>query len=180
MFYDPSGLVRWGAVASNFVGILGNGAGMVVGGALLAAPEPTMLTKVAGGAVLAKSIYGWGASWYGLTRAFSDDNAYDIPQDYTTAPRALTCTAVGGCTDVGRGMADIADLGLDFASGRVSVDSTLRPKGAERLPMILDLEKPRSLPVSATFTPAQNRALDILQGLTAAQSVKGSSNQICK
>ncbi|WP_312462013.1 RHS repeat-associated core domain-containing protein [Comamonas sp.] len=124
IYADPLGLVRWSEVVNNGLGILGNTGGAVVGAALLAAPEPTTLTKIAGGAVLSKSIYGLGTSWYGFTRAFSDDSGYDISPDRATLSRTLVFVA--GCNDAGRGVADALDLGLDLVAGKVPVNNKIK------------------------------------------------------
>ncbi|WP_315530409.1 RHS repeat-associated core domain-containing protein, partial [Delftia acidovorans] len=171
---DPLGLVRWADAVNNGLGILGNAGGAIVGGALLAAPEPTLVTKVAGSAVLSKSAYGFGASWYGFTRALSDDPSYDIPSDQSSLPRALVCAA--GCNDAGRGVADVMDLSLDLAVGKIPVNNKIK------LPIKwgMDVDPPWKQPVSSMFTPRQNTALDVLQGATAAQSMMNSGSSICK
>jgi len=65
---DPYGLIRWGQFGNSVLGLIGNGLGVAVGGALLGAPEPTMATKVVGGVVLGKSLAGWGLNWYNLVQ----------------------------------------------------------------------------------------------------------------
>ncbi|WP_312835379.1 RHS repeat-associated core domain-containing protein [Comamonas sp.] len=149
IYADPLGLVRWSEVVNNGLGILGNTGGAVVGAALLAAPEPTTLTKIAGGAVLSKSIYGLGTSWYGFTRAFSDDSGYDISPDKATLSRTLVCVA--GCNDAGRGVADALDLGLDLVAGKVPVNNKIK------LPITWgkDVDPPWKQPVSSMFTNSQ-------------------------
>ena len=55
---DPEGDIRWKEFGSSVLGLVGNGFGVAVGSLLLGAPEPTLLTKVAGAAVLGKSVVG--------------------------------------------------------------------------------------------------------------------------
>ncbi len=113
-FIDPTGLIRWSDAASATLGLLGNGAGVIVGGALVGAPEPA--TTVVGGVVLTKSVAGWGLNWYNLTRAFSDDPHYDAP---STLPRAIAGTF--SCKPEAQRLADVADLGIDLLAGRLPV-----------------------------------------------------------
>lgn len=114
------------------------------------------------------------ASWYGFTRALSDDPSYDIPSDQSSLPRALVCAA--GCNDAGRGVADVMDLSLDLAVGKIPVNNKIK------LPIKwgMDVDPPWKQPVSSMFTPRQNTALDVLQGATAAQSMMNSGASICK
>ncbi|WP_460556420.1 RHS repeat-associated core domain-containing protein, partial [Comamonas piscis] len=174
IYADPLGLVRWSEVVNNGLGILGNTGGAVVGVALLAAPEPTTLTKIAGGAVLSKSIYGLGTSWYGFTRAFSDDSEYDISPDRATLSRTLVCFA--GCNEAGRGVADALDLGLDLVAGKIPVSNKIK------LPINwgMDVDPPWKQPVSSMFTNTQNNSLNLLQGSAALQSMISSTDAICK
>jgi len=112
---DPEGLIRWRQFGSSVLGIIGNGVGAAVGGALLAAPEPTMGTKIIGGAVLGKSVAGWGLNWHNLVQSLTQpcDN-YDAP---SSAARAAASLVAPGNKDAQR-LADAADLTLDFLSGR--------------------------------------------------------------
>ncbi|MCA3025668.1 MAG: hypothetical protein ING73_15685 [Rhodocyclaceae bacterium] len=128
---DPYGLVRWGEVATNGLGVLGAGAGFLVGGALVAAP--TGVSQVVGGLVLGKSVYSWGTSWYGLARAFSDDDRLDVPSRFQTLPRALASAFT--CSPKGERVADAAELALDFASGRVVAGMVRNPSGYLRSPV---------------------------------------------
>ncbi|GHT88234.1 hypothetical protein AGMMS49543_26110 [Betaproteobacteria bacterium] len=116
-FVDPLGLVRWGDVISNSFSLAGSVAGVFAGGVLLAVPEP-MATKVVGAAVASKSLYGIGTSSYNLMRAFSDDDEYDIPSQYTSLPR--TMASAFSCSRAAQNVADGLELGLDLVSGRVS------------------------------------------------------------
>ena len=117
---DPLGLVRWRDVLNSSLGLLSNSLGLVVGSALLAAPEPTLVTKAVGGVVLGKSVVGWGLNWYNLTQAFTNDcEAYDVP---SSALRAMGALAAPGNTDVLLA-ADALDLGIDLMSGRARVYS---------------------------------------------------------
>jgi len=119
-FIDPTGFVRWKYAGNAFLGILGNGAGMIVCGALLAAPEPTMATKIIGGAVLTKSTAGFGLSFYNFTSAFTQEsNQYDAPSSLAR----VGATIINSCNSDLLKYADILDLTLDFASGRVIIGS---------------------------------------------------------
>ena len=109
------GSVRWGDVAVNSLGVLGAGAGFLVGGALVAAP--TGISQVIGGLVLAKSTYAMGTSSYNLGRAFSADQSFDIPSNYQTLPRVIASN-MSSSPSAAR-FADAAELTLDFASGTV-------------------------------------------------------------
>ncbi len=92
--------------------------GVIVGGALLGAPEPTMLTKAVGGVVLGKSTIGWGLSWYNLTQALTNDcDDYDAPSSATRA--AATLIAPGNQDALL--FADAVDLGIDLMSGRPKI-----------------------------------------------------------
>ncbi|CAB5711608.1 Cell wall-associated polypeptide CWBP200 [Delftia tsuruhatensis] len=171
---DPLGLVRWSDAVNNGLGILGNAGGAIVGSALLAAPEPTLITKVAGSAVLSKSVYGFGASRYGFTRALSDDSSFDIPSDQSSLPRTLVCAV--GCNNTGRGVADAIDLSLDLAVGKIPVSNKIK------LPIKwgMDVDPPWKQPISSMFTQGQNTALDVLQGASALQSLINSGSSICR
>jgi RHS repeat-associated protein len=116
IYTDPYGLVRWGDLGSATLGLVGNGAGVLVGGALLAAPEPTV-TKVVGGVVMVKSLTGWGLNSYNFGRAWSDDDSYDAP---SSAGRAIA-TAIDPCDKGLQRYADAAELGIDLLSGRLPV-----------------------------------------------------------
>jgi hypothetical protein len=72
---DPSGLVRWGALGSATLGLTTNSLGIVTSVLLAAVPEPTMLTKVAGGALALKSGYGLGANAQNFYEALVDKAA---------------------------------------------------------------------------------------------------------
>lgn len=126
------------------LGLLGNGLGVVVGSGLLAAPEPTLITKGVGGLVLGKSLAGWGLNWYNLTQAFRDDcETYDAP---ASAMRAVATIAAPGNTDVLLA-ADALDLGIDLMAGRASVYAY----GAPTLQGVKGVTRPYD-PIALTFT----------------------------
>ena len=102
------------------MGLLGNGFGVAAGSMLLGAPEPTMATKVRGGTVITKSLWGVSTNWYNLLRAFSDDSSYDIPSSYSSLGRAAA-TAIDPCDKNLIRIADAAELGLDLLSMNVSI-----------------------------------------------------------
>jgi hypothetical protein len=107
--------VRWAQAGSSLLGIIGNGLGVVVGSVLVVTPEVTMVTKVIGGLVLAKSVVGWGLNWYNLTQALKEESpAWDAP---SSAFRGVAVLATPGSTDAIL-LADALDLGIDLASGR--------------------------------------------------------------
>ena len=114
------GLVRWDDAGKAILGLIGNGVGAFAGGVLIAAPDPSMLSKPVGYAIAAKSVYGWGANWYNLTRALSDDGSYDIKSSYASLPRAIA-TQVDPCNENLLRIADAAELGLDLVSMKVAI-----------------------------------------------------------
>jgi len=117
-------LVRWSQFGSSLLGIAGNGLGVVVGSGLLAAPEPTMATKVIGGLVLSKSVAGWGLNWYNLIQSLKEDcTQFDAP---SSATRAIASIVAPGSSDAQRA-ADAVDLGLDFMSGRGAIRAYGKP-----------------------------------------------------
>ncbi|GAB2835255.1 hypothetical protein GCM10027276_42130 [Comamonas piscis] len=124
-YHDPVGLIRWADVGSNAVGAVGSGAGVFLGAALFAFPSG--VSQVAGAAVFSKSIYGFGTSMYGLTRAFSDDDSYDMPSKYQTLPRVVATSI--SCSPNAERYADAAELALDLVAGRVPAGFKNNPSG---------------------------------------------------
>lgn len=124
-YHDPVGLIRWADVGSNAVGAVGSGAGVFLGAALFAFPSG--VSQVAGAAVFSKSIYGFGTSMYGLTRAFSDDASYDMPSKYQTLPRVVATSI--SCSPNAERYADAAELALDLAAGRLPAGFKTNPSG---------------------------------------------------
>jgi RHS repeat-associated protein len=128
-YNDPSGLVSWGDAWNSGVNLLSNVAGTFVGGTitasgagLLAAPEP-FLTKAGGvgamafgGTLTAKSVAGVGLSINNLVNAFQDRPA--------NMPGSLAEVIAPSNANAQRA-AQIIDLGLDLASGRVRPDKML-------------------------------------------------------
>ncbi|MBT0960257.1 RHS repeat-associated core domain-containing protein [Denitromonas iodatirespirans] len=127
---DPTGYVRWGDALSSGLGMLSGGAGVIVGGAttlgggaLLAAPEPTFLTKVAGvGAV------GFGTALVGKSSADFTLNA----QNFISALRDQQPSVPSSLFELGAGLAYpgnrdaqllavAGNLTIDLASGRIPV-----------------------------------------------------------
>ncbi|MCK5228806.1 MAG: RHS domain-containing protein, partial [Desulfobulbaceae bacterium] len=144
-FIDPLGLIRWEKAGGSTLGLIGSGLGMFVGGTLVAAPDLTMLSKVAGGVVLAKSTAGWGLNWYNLTQAFKEDcDTYDAPP---TAARGIASVMAPGNKDALLA-ADAIDLSIDLAIGR----GMLRyPYGKPNLKGVKGLIRPYN-PINITFT----------------------------
>jgi len=114
---DPYGYVGWGDVGWATAGIIGNSLGVVVGFALILAPEPTLLTKVVGYTLIVKSVYGLGASWYNLTTAITQESdKYDAPE---TLPRAVAAgIAPKNKKEEAYMVADVVDLSIDLCAGR--------------------------------------------------------------
>ena len=162
-YINPYGLVRWGDVATNTVGLFGSGAGIVLGGVLISAP--TGVSQAVGGVVLVKSVHSWGTGWYGLTRAFSDDASYDIPSRYQTLPRTIATNL--SCSPNAESYADAAELALDFASGRVIAGDIPNPSGWMRASVGYPQRDASYFTHSATYdemiSPAARNARDALQ-----------------
>lgn len=171
-YIDPDGLVRWGDVVSNTLGVLGSGVG--VGSALIGAP--TGVSQVLGGAVIANSMNSWGSSWYGLTRALSDDSGYDIPENYQTLPRATASSMT--CNKDVQKMADIVDLGIDFASGRAVAGYAPNMSGYLKAPVGYSPLNSNMLSHPATYGELSSKKLnlfsDILSGTQAYQYGTGA------
>lgn len=160
--------VRWGEVINNTMGVVGSGAGIIVGAGLLGAPEPTMATKAAGTAVISKSIYSWSTSWYGLARAFSGDVAYDIPGQYQTLPRAVVAS-LGSSSYTAQRVADVLDLGVDFASGRIPVGYFQIGPGYKMLYGYSGCSLTELGFVSNMMTPGANKFVNTMQILQTIQ-----------
>jgi len=159
---DPFGLVRWRDAGAAALGLIGNGAGMVVGGALVGAPEPTMATKVVGGVVLAKSITGWGLNWYNLTRALTDDDAsLDGPSSAGRAVAGMMCPG----NESAQRIADAAELTLDLISGRVVIGSVPQASSALNRPVNFS----EAFNFGRTSTSPINQFVDTMQGVQTIQ-----------
>ncbi len=134
-----------GCLENTLLGLIGNGLGMVVGGGLIIAPDVTMLTKVAGGAVTAKSSVGWGLNWYNLTQAFTQDcENYDAP---SSAARAVAKVTAPGNNDALLA-ADAIDLSIDLATGRMIFRY---PYGTPTIEGVNGIKRAFD-PISKTFT----------------------------
>ncbi|HDZ39139.1 MAG TPA: RHS repeat-associated core domain-containing protein [Marinobacter sp.] len=160
VFIDPTGLVRWSDVASSTLGLLGNGAGAIVGGALVGAPEPS--TTVVGGVVLTKSVAGWGLNWYNLTRALTDDSQYDIP---STLPRVIARTV--SCNPDATRIADAVDLGVDLLAGRLPVGYI--PIGGSALDKSVNFGEMNKFMYGRFGDPSLNSYVNSLQQWTLGQ-----------
>jgi len=112
MFRDPYGLVKWKQAARATLGIIGNSAGIAVGIGVGLLPEPTMITKVAGVAIMLKSGYGYGANIRNLSDAILDRNS---------SSRGSLATDVAELTSPGnqqaQRLANIVDLTTDLLTG---------------------------------------------------------------
>jgi RHS repeat-associated protein len=170
-YVDPYGQVRWRELGSATLGLAGSAAGVVVGGTLFSAP--TGLTQVLGGAIVVKSAWSWGTSWYSFTRALSDDERFDIPSQFQTLPR--TASAMLSCGPTGERVADILDLSLDFASGRPNAGFLRNPSGYLRSPVgyppINSNQFFSPVTVDRLMSPQFNAAANILQGTQSVQYV---------
>ena len=168
-YVDPLGLVRWDQVGSNTVGLLGSGAGVLLGGALVS--MPTGVTQVLGGVVLAKSLHSFATSSYGLTRSFSDDASYDIPSKYQTLPRTVATTL--SCSPNAERYADAAELAIDLAAGRAPAGFKSNPSGYLRSPVGYPPMDSSHFTSPATFSQmssaSTNLLTDILQGSQTIQ-----------
>jgi RHS repeat-associated protein len=161
-YSDPLGLVRWGDVANASLGLVGNAAGVVVGGLLLGAPEPTMATKALGGVVMGKSVAGWGLNWYNLTRAIIDDNpTYDAPGSAGRTVAGLMCP---NNPDAQRA-ADAIELSVDLMAGRVPIGSV--PQAGSALNRSVNYSE--SLNYGRIGTAPTNTFVDIMQGVQTIQ-----------
>lgn len=162
---DSFGKPRWREVFRSGLGLLGAGAGALVGGMLVGVP--TGVSQIVGGIILAKSLYGWGTNWYGMTRAFSSDASYDIPAGYQTLPRAVATSAFGS-SDAARGIADASELALDFAGGRVMFSFAKGP-GYTMLPGYGNVDSSiwitDQVGVSALLSTNQNLSVGFMQGV---------------
>ncbi len=119
-YLDPSGLVRWGDAAVAGLGVLGNAVGMVFGGALTLAPEPTMLTKAAGITVFTKSSYGAGANLGNLAAAIMDEQPYS---QGSFANDVANVAFPGNST--AQTVATLADIGTDLTAGGIGLTHSL-------------------------------------------------------
>jgi hypothetical protein len=130
------------------------------------------VSQVIGGAVLVKSVYSWGTSWYAFARALSDDESYDLPSGFQTLPRAASHMLTCGNPTAER-VADVLDLSLDFASGRPTAGFLRNPSGYLRSPVgyppINSNQFLRPVTVDALMSPAFNRAAGTLQGAQSLQ-----------
>jgi RHS repeat-associated protein len=170
-YIDPIGLVRWRAAGWAALGVVGNGFGMLAGAGLLGAPEPTMLTKVLGTAVLTKSTIGWGLNWTNLILAFTEDEAdYDQP---SSAGRFIAYHYDPCNSDLQR-FADVAELGLDFASGRAIIGHMPRSSGYLWQPVGYPaLNSNQVLPLAATYADTLSPSVKLASdGMQAAQSIQ--------
>lgn len=150
-------------MASDGMGVIGNGFGIVLGGALMTAP--TGVSQVVGAPILAKSIYGFGTGWYNLSRAFSGDSSFDIPDKYQTLPRVV---ASGFSDDIrAQRLADATELALDLAGGRVTAGFARNGSGYLRSPVGYPPMNSNQFTHPATYSelasPATNFVSDMLQ-----------------
>ena len=114
LYSDPNGLVKWDQLGLAVIGMLGNGLGVIASGGLLSAPEPTMVTKVAGYALGVRSIYGFGANATNFTKALMDEEAVSKGSLLTDAAQLLARNNA----DAQR-VATAIDLTLDLMTGKV-------------------------------------------------------------
>lgn len=195
-YNDPMGLVRWGDAVSSGLGMLSSGAGVFVGGtmtlgggAMLAVPEPTLLTKVGG-----VSAITFGTGLVGKSSADFTLNAQNFYSALVDKPPSVPSSALGLAADIAfpgnqdaQLLAVAGNLTIDLASGRVpagmiatNVDSALsgyKLAGFTELNNFNQATKAvGNLPitVAAPGVAASTRAVDWLQGFATAQA--GFSN----
>ena len=142
IYTDPDGNVHVRAALGAGIGIVGNGAGLVVGGFLLLAPEPTLLTKVAGTVVTGKSLYGLGVNSANFYRAFKDESPVstgslfgDVAQKAVPGSKLAQGTALG------------LDITTDLLSGNIAEGAAKSSLGIYKAGSLLGpkLEKVLSL-----------------------------------
>ncbi|WP_166656450.1 RHS repeat-associated core domain-containing protein [Comamonas sp. JUb58] len=160
-YHDPVGLIRWADVGSNTVGAVGSGAGVFLGAALFAFPSG--VSQVVGAAMFSKSIYGFGASMYGLARAFSDDASYDMPSKYQTLPRVVATSI--SCSPNAERYADAAELALDLAAGRLPAGFKNNPSGYLRNSVGYPQIDSSNFTSPATYSAISSQELNALSNL---------------
>ena len=117
-FVDPSGLVQWIPAGKATLGIITNGLGIAASIGLAAVPDPTLLTKVAAGAVALKSGYGLQANFNNLGAALFDQAP--------VSKGALTTDVAQIVAPGNEGAQKFAlavDLSIDLATGRISANA---------------------------------------------------------
>lgn len=117
-YFDPTGMVRWGALGSASLGLLTNGLGLVTAGLLAVTPEPTGATKVAAVVVGLKSSYGLGVQGQNFYDALTDQD----PISKGTLANDVAQAVAPGNENAQR-IATIADLTTDLATGRIAADA---------------------------------------------------------
>lgn len=188
-FTDPSGLVRWGDAFRAGVNLVSNGAGIFVGSVitaagagLLAAPEPVM-TKLAGvgavtfgGTIYTKSVAGAGMSANNLISAIQDR-----PASMPSSAAEWVAGKISPGNKTAQKTAQILDLGLDLASGRVNPAKMIVLKPGEGIPRLKwgtagdKIEREYG-----SAGKAFNTASDWFQGLAAADSIINSGMDISR
>jgi hypothetical protein len=105
-------------------------------------------------------------------RAFSDDSDYDIAKRYQTLPRAVASLGFG-CNRNAQRLADVAELGIDLASGRVTAGFARNPSGFLRSPVGYPLLNSRQFTHAATYSEiASEDVNDLSNIMQATQSVQ--------
>lgn len=123
-------MVDWPAAGKSFVDIMGNGAGVVTGGiltaggvGLLAAPEPTGITKIGGAFTLTTGLANIANSGAGLvnsTRNFIQA-LQDNPSDLPSSGFGVLADRFFPGSQTAQNLASVGDLSLALLSGRVPV-----------------------------------------------------------
>jgi hypothetical protein len=196
IYIDPDGRLRWKDAALSTLGIASNAAGMFVGGtlvtggaALMVAPEP-VLTKLAGAGSVAlgtvvytKSVAGVALNSANLRAALEDEDPY-VP---SSAAQVIAETVAPG-NETAKGIADVADLTLDLASGRAPAGTYVDDLGRTVTGGINKLQDVKAaqqrvqgtplIATEATGTSTASKALDTLQAAATAQTLEGHRNDI--
>lgn len=178
-FGESNSSIRWGQLFDASLGIIGNGLGMIVGGALLGAPEPTTATKWVGAAVMTKSTAGFGLSVHNFTQAIMrEDDRYDAPETLLRAGAVM----IDPENETLQRFADASDLTLDLMAGRAPTHwlRGLRNPSGDMLQKLIHNKKitdkefsawlsPQRLNVHAKFGKNFNFSVGTMQLIDAAE-----------
>ncbi|QOX80827.1 hypothetical protein FY034_17540 (plasmid) [Trichlorobacter lovleyi] len=114
-YSDPSGLVKWKDAGMAGLGLASNSFGLVLGVGFAFLPEPTLATKIAAGAVLTKSGYGFMANAANMVAAIRDKKPVSTGGLFAD----VACKASGG-NKTAKGLASAGDLAFDLLMGQVA------------------------------------------------------------
>jgi len=107
------------------LGIASNAFGWLAGAGLVATPEPTMLTKVAGVSMLTKSSYGMTVNVKNLVNALNDKEPYS-----TGGLGTDLAVAIAPGNKTAKALGTVSELSLDLltgGAGRLATSSSLGP-----------------------------------------------------